>query len=350
MEMGIGFLIGILAGAVVAIVAAVIIGASRRAVGAGTSRSGEKGVVAPASPPTQKTDGAAPPVERRGSNTIILGEAESRDRQLNRNIQDVRDLLLRLADVISNTEASSGEAQAAFQSAKDAVDNLDPNESEDLAEAQRVLVREIDRVLTSNNKLHSELDKANQGIAEQRRQIEELRVQARIDGLTRIPNRAAFDERLTEFLALLERTNLVFTLLLVDIDHFKRVNDVYGHVNGDRILRGIASRITDCIRSNDFAARYGGEEFAVIFPGSGANEAMGVAERMRLDIGKTNFRMDDQNIKMTVSGGLAEGKKGMTPDELIAAADAALYAAKNQGRNRMIAHGINTPNRAPDWD
>ncbi|MCD8141436.1 MAG: GGDEF domain-containing protein [Planctomycetaceae bacterium] len=355
MEMGIGFLIGVLAGALVVIVVAVIVGVSRRAL--------RKREVAPSAPaPAPAAAAAMPakngtavradtkmraksvtqPVPKRGNttHTMIVAEVENRDKVLNKNIEEVRALMLQLASVIKSTETASGEAAEAFSTARKTIDGMS-DDSDILTEARQLLVDEIDRVLQSNAKLHKELDKANQGIAEQRRQIEELRVQARIDALIRIPNRAAFDERLREYISLLERTNLVFTLLLLDIDHFKRINDVFGHVNGDRILRGVAARIADSVRNNDFAARYGGEEFAVIFPGTMMDEATAVAERVRQDISKTNFRMDDENIKMTISGGVAECRKGMGPEQIIAAADAALYEAKRGGRNRLCKHGEN---------
>ncbi len=401
MEMGLGFMAGLLAGTVIAIIGAVIIMVARRvatvapAQAAAEIRSLADTEVLRASPKPVETAGpagAASHAAGRGSghttapgrgsghtatagrgsgsaaavgksaphhpdstaahdalrrNTIVIDQVDLRDRQFNKNIQDVRDLLLRLADVIATTETASGEAAAAFSNARKTIDNLDSDDHGDLSTAQQLLIGEIDRVIKSNAKLQGELDKANQGIAEQRRQIEELRVQARIDALTRIANRTAFDERLQEYIALLNRTALTFTLLLIDIDFFKSVNDEHGHVNGDRILRGVASRISEAVRTNDFAARYGGEEFAVIFPGTKVDDAYLVAERMRKDIAKTKFRLDDKTIQMTVSGGMAECRPGMKAEQIIEKADTALYRAKNGGRNRVIADGVEASEKAP---
>lgn len=360
MEMGVEFLVGSIAGAVVAAIVAVIVAVGKNAMRK-TNGSGQ--AVERRSPPASANDAAASAhsaapakaetsarmqagketpaqtgvsVRMSTGNTMIIGKVENQEKALSHNIQEVRDLLLKLADVISHTENASGEAAVAFNSARDTIHNLDSDQSIELADAQTILINEIDRVLTTNATLHSELERANKGIVEQRRQIEELRVQARVDGLTKIANRVAFDQRLAEFIGLLERANLVFSLLLLDIDFFKQVNDEHGHVNGDRILRGIAAKITGAIRNNDFAARYGGEEFAVVFPGTGLQEAVGVAERIRQDIAKTIFRMDDKSLKMTVSGGLAECRRGMTAEQIIAAADQALYQAKSEGRNRML--------------
>ncbi|MCC8108220.1 MAG: GGDEF domain-containing protein [Planctomycetes bacterium] len=362
MELGIGFAVGIFAGAVVSVIVALIIAVSRRAIKTSAkTRIVEMKAIADAAAQSAASDAAPEPPapgtgqkpegtrRQPGRNTIVVGAIEQRDQQLNKSIQEVRDLLLQLATVISATESASGEAADSFSTARRAIRNLgDVAASSELAEAQRVLVEEIDRVIRSNAKLHTELDRANQGIAEQRRQIEELRVQARIDGLTRIPNRSAFDERLAEYISLLARANLTVSLLLLDVDFFKRVNDVYGHVNGDRVLRGVAARISDAVRQNDFAARYGGEEFAVIFPATDVKDAYQVADRLRQDIAKTNFRLDDQVVKMTISGGLAQCRPGMTAEHIVQEADAALYQAKDVGRNRILIAGANKPERADE--
>jgi diguanylate cyclase (GGDEF) domain len=341
MEVSLGFLAGAVVGFVVTILVMLIVGVSRRAVA-----SGKTTVI------TQPLGTAAPSPEQRSTrehrrttgHTMIVENIEERGSQLNRSIQDVKNLLLRLADVISSTGDASGRAAETFSSARDTIGQLGADRSSDFGEAQRVLVQEIDRVLKTNATLHSELEQANKGIAEQRRQIEELRQQARIDGLTRIPNRAAFDERLAEYVSLLDRTDMIFSLLLLDIDFFKKVNDEHGHLNGDRILRGIAAKISESIRTNDIATRYGGEEFAVIFPGTEISEALAVSERIRRDIARTNFRLDEENVRMTISGGVAQCEKGMNTEAIIATADKALYAAKVGGRNQINAATNERPN------
>lgn len=349
MGMGMGFLLGAFAGLVLVGIAAVVVVAARRASGKNVKNAREMAALADAAAPVvpapdaptrvlprREADARAAGRREPAGSTMIVEAVESREKELSSSIQEVRDMLLKLAGVIAKTTTASGDAKDAFNSAKDAVSRVQPGQSAGLQEAQRLLLAEIDRVLSTNETLHAELANANKGIAEQRRQIEELRTQARVDSLTRIPNRAAFDERLAEYIGLLERTALVFSLLLIDIDHFKRVNDVHGHVAGDRILRGTASKIAVSIRANDFAARYGGEEFAVILPGATAKEAYEVADRMRQDISKTNFRLDQTNLRMTISGGIAECVPTMLPAQLIAAADKALYEAKNTGRNRIV--------------
>lgn len=362
MEMGIGFLVGAMVGAAASIIVAVIVAISRKAVGKhhktrvmgqdefpqphGAQNGAQNGPVPKSATAIVPKEGLAAPrgsrqtsasVRTSSGNTMVVGKVDSSEKKLDKNLKDVRELLLRLADVVSATETASGNATLAFNSARDVIGKID-SESSDLQEAQRVLIDEIDRVIKTNAKLHTELNNANQGIAEQRRQIEELRVQARIDALTKIANRAAFDERLNEYLALVERGKLAFSLLLLDIDLFKAINDEHGHIAGDRVLRGVAARISASIRANDFAARYGGEEFVVIMPATDLTESATVAERVRQDIAKTNFRLDDKNIKITISGGLAECRVGQSCETIIAAADQALYHAKTTGRNRVVVN------------
>jgi diguanylate cyclase len=271
----------------------------------------------------------------RSGRTMVVEKIGEQEQGLARAVREVRDVLLRIAAVVGGANAASDQADLAFSSARKALVGVSAGGN--LKDAQEILVQEVNRLLKGNAVLKGELDKAHKGIAEQRRQIEDLRERTRIDFLTNVPNRVAFDERMHEFAAALDRTGRPFSLLMLDIDHFKKINDSLGHLGGDRILNGVAKRITDFTRANDFAARYGGEEFAVVFPGTGLAEAMQVAERLRQGIASTNFRLDDVNVKATVSGGLAEAAAGMSIESIIAAADMALYQSKRDGRNRLTA-------------
>lgn len=347
-EMGLGFFIGALAGFLVAGVVFLIVTVSRRAADRAKAApeappshppSESKTTIKPVAAAAQTAQAAPRAVQKTrqvGNTTIVVDALDVRDELLNRSIHEVRELILRLAEVVVKTDAASGQANETFSAIRKTIDDLDLQAQDGFAEAQQLLVREIDRVLKTNASLQSELDKANRGIAEQRAQIEELRLAARMDALTRIPNRAAFDERLREYTALAQRGKMNFSLLLLDIDHFKKINDEHGHPNGDRILRGVATKIGENIRTNDFAARYGGEEFAVLFPATGLAEAANVAERMRQDIARTNFRLDGNVVRMTVSGGLAEYAPGKSIEETVQKADNALYQAKRSGRNSIF--------------
>jgi diguanylate cyclase (GGDEF)-like protein len=119
-------------------------------------------------------------------------------------------------------------------------------------------------------------------------------------------------------------------VVLFDIDHFKRVNDEYGHVQGDRILQSTAQAIDEAVRETDVLARYGGEEFLVILPATELAGAAVFAERLRANIAR--------QLSITVSGGVAMALDEDTPETLVARADAALYESKSTGRNRICVH------------
>ncbi len=343
MQMGFGLVIGAVIGAgvgflVVMLVLAFKHGASKaRATSVFPKETAPKNQAksATAIKPASNTRVIPKAAVASDNESLFMESLAAKENKLGKAVHEVRDLVHKVADIVVRTNDASGEAAKAFNLAKVNLDALDVNDSENLLAAHAVLLHEINSVISTNETLQSELETARTGIAEQRRQIEELRNAVRIDSLTQLPNRAAFDERINEFIKRLERTNEAFSLLLIDIDLFKKINDTYGHFNGDRILKGIAHKIKDNVRGNDFPARYGGEEFAVILPATGKHTAEAVAERMRQDIAKANFKLDDNDIKITISGGIAECQKAMTVETLIKKADKALYRSKSEGRNRI---------------
>lgn len=168
-----------------------------------------------------------------------------------------------------------------------------------------------------------------------------LAMLATTDGLTGLYNHRTFQTRLSEELLRAERYNKSIILLLLDIDHFKRFNDTYGHQTGDEVLKTIAKIIKGNTRKVDFPARYGGEEFAVILPESDCDHAMIVAERIRASVMDYPFYLNDgSRIQITVSIGIScFPKDAIQKEDLIKKADTALYHAKNRGRNRVSLFG-----------
>lgn len=177
-----------------------------------------------------------------------------------------------------------------------------------------------------------QLARANRRLADERRAMERL---AHTDALTSLANRRHFDAQLTRSLVQAELTNEPVSLVLVDIDHFKRVNDRYSHLAGDGVLRMLAAEIARHCRVSDLPARIGGEEFAVLLPGTGELEARTVAERLRTSVSRLDLSQVVPGLRITVSAGVACAHTGTGGDELLAAADAALYRAKRAGRNRV---------------
>ena len=158
------------------------------------------------------------------------------------------------------------------------------------------------------------------------------------DGLTGISNRPNMDKALSSEFERSVRYDAPLSVVLLDVDHFKSVNDNYGHQKGDEILVAIASLLKKACRANDIAARYGGEEFLMILPQSSAQGAFKIAERVREEMMKMSFIGKESNFSVTTSCGVAElDRDFMTnTDQLVAVADQALYEAKNGGRNKTI--------------
>jgi diguanylate cyclase len=159
---------------------------------------------------------------------------------------------------------------------------------------------------------------------------------SRTDALTGLHNRRHLDENLDRRTTELKDGACTFSLLILDVDHFKLFNDTHGHLGGDQVLIALGRLLRETMRKEDILTRYGGEEFAVILPGMCIDEAEKVAERLRTVVSSTEVRGNEGEIlpSVTVSIGLAQAVPGQDPASVIAAADAALYAAKESGRNR----------------
>jgi diguanylate cyclase (GGDEF)-like protein len=168
-----------------------------------------------------------------------------------------------------------------------------------------------------------------------------LRVQheSETDTLTGQPNRRALDGLLQEQFELAHTGSRPFSLLMLDIDHFKQINDSWGHGVGDQVLREFAARIRSLLRQDDVCARYGGEEFVVVLPDTTLFEAMAAADRMRCGLADRAL-LDDPLIQATMSVGVAQYGAGETLDRLLERTDRAVYRAKRAGRNRTCGSGL----------
>jgi diguanylate cyclase (GGDEF)-like protein len=165
---------------------------------------------------------------------------------------------------------------------------------------------------------------------------EALRAKATHDPLTGLWNHEEILHILDRELARADRERTTVGILMVDLDHFKKVNDTYGHMAGDVVLRVIAKRMLTLIRAYDAVGRYGGEEFIVVLPGCDQTSAQTIAERFRCYISKDNVDTPEGMIPVTISLGVAVSGKGriLDADSMVRAADSALYRAKENGRNR----------------
>ncbi|MBI5208797.1 MAG: GGDEF domain-containing protein [Elusimicrobia bacterium] len=167
--------------------------------------------------------------------------------------------------------------------------------------------------------------------------FQEVERLSQIDGLTGVHRRGSFDERLREEVVRAKTFRTSFGLILLDIDHFKSLNDRYGHPFGDQVLRRLGEILNHSFYETDFVARYGGEEFAVVMPRAQFDGALRKAEAVRNAIESELFPIALETIRVTVSIGLAHfPRDAATPEELVAQADQALYRAKSLGRNRVV--------------
>ena len=157
------------------------------------------------------------------------------------------------------------------------------------------------------------------------------------DGLTGLFNKAHFEMQLNDHFHRMQRYKRDLSLIQMDIDHFKSVNDKYGHLMGDQVLKGVARILSDNVRRSDIAFRVGGEEMCVLLVETSIGEALGVAEKLRAILERAEFPLKNNGqLKVTASFGVADLNSGARrPEDLIEMADAALYRAKAAGRNRV---------------
>ena len=209
---------------------------------------------------------------------------------------------------------------------REKVSKLDAHQQE---AAWKDLCREAEEILRPTLRLAAQISHAHDEIRQQSAHLMTF-TEVRTDPLTGVNNRRGMDDAMGSQLALLNRYGTRFAITMFDIDHFKQMNDVQGHLYGDQMLSQLARLIDESVRETDVVARYGGEEFLVVMPETDLVGAAAFADRLRARIAG--------EMPLTVSGGVAEALDGDTAESMIARADAALYSAKAAGRNCIFSH------------
>lgn len=240
----------------------------------------------------------------------------------------LRDLASAVASDVGEHNESIGRIEASLAGAKDEAGGV----SSDIVE------RALTQITAANEQLQSKLAKAEQQIEAQAEQIKTHESEARTDSLTQLANRRAFDDELKRRLSEWNRQGTPFSLLILDVDHFKKFNDTHGHQAGDEVLRRVAEALTECAREMDLPCRYGGEEFAVVMPATSGEDGCPLAERVRKSVEAMTVPFEGKSLRVTTSCGLAGVGDGDDAASLIKRADDALYASKDAGRNNSHRH------------
>jgi diguanylate cyclase len=240
-------------------------------------------------------------------------------------------------DAIDSAMATANAYSGSLQAASGDLDR-EMTEAE-LQGLARRLLSDTRSMQDANHRLEQKLEASRDDISALQRDLDEVRRESMLDPLTKIFNRKSFDEGM--FKAMTEaELGTPFCLMLLDIDHFKRFNDTWGHQTGDQVLRLVAMTLKSNIKGKDIAARYGGEEFAAILPETDIEGAVIVADNIRKAVQAKELLKRSTNEKLgriTASFGVAMHRAGDTPNSLIERADRCLYAAKHAGRNRVVA-------------
>ena len=216
--------------------------------------------------------------------------------------------------------------------------DLDTARTAGNAQLEGQMLKSVSEIMEANERLQEQLATAEVRLQQQAQELETQTAVARTDALTLLANRRAFDDEMTRRYAEWQRRGTIYSLLLMDVDHFKKFNDVHGHLAGDEVLKGVARVLTETMREMDLVARYGGEEFAVVLPVTNLSESLRAAERARAAIAAATFEFEGKKLKVTCSIGAAQMISTDTTATLVKRVDEAMYGSKAAGRNCVHVH------------
>ena len=210
--------------------------------------------------------------------------------------------------------------------------------SSTMTEYKTQMVEQEKHATQSITLLKNKVTRMEKDTASLRSLLQEKLAQAMTDSLTDLPNRTAYQDAILPLCKIMQKTQKPICLAVCDIDHFKKVNDTWGHLAGDKVLRLVPKQIRSVLQKEDLMFRYGGEEFVIAFPDTTLTQAVERAEAIRLAVAKTPFNMQGEPVSISVSIGISELQTQEEPEALFARADKQLYLAKEAGRNRVMAN------------
>ena len=200
------------------------------------------------------------------------------------------------------------------------------------------IIKDTNNMAESSRQLNQELEEATSQIQTLSKQLEETEREVLLDALTGLNNRKAFDRKINDLCEKFDKNEEFFSVIMLDIDYFKKFNDQYGHQVGDEVLRIVGSHLRENLKGKDFPSRYGGEEFIVLLPNTKLDKAYIVAEQLRKNISEKGLKIKKTGQSLgniTVSVGVSEIRAGDTAISVVERADAALYLAKDSGRDNV---------------
>ena len=253
----------------------------------------------------------------------VEGTNESQSRRDLKRAQSVAKELEQIAEAVRKNLATHSTSIARF---KEKVYELTSQKHE---AAWKQLCTEAEDMLKPTLRLASQIAHAYDEIRQQSNHLMSF-AEVRTDPLTGVSNRRGLDDTLESMFAMHSRYSMPFSIMILDIDNFKHLNDERGHLHGDQVLKSVATALNDNVRETDTLPRYGGEEFVIVMPNTGLEGASILGERLRRIIAET--------VTITMSGGVAEVAEGDNPQTMLGRADAALYSAKAAGRNLIYVH------------
>ena len=291
---------------------------------------------------------------------VIISILDLQQTEFQQFLKQINERLLAAGELVNNSQADQ---QASAEAGKVLRDSMREQvaamqqsvaETDDIQQLKASVTLRLDEVLSAVDKhqggeqpreeqLKEQLEALSEKVKEMEAEaasaearIEEHRQKALRDVLTQLPNREAYQLRLSDEYERWQRYQRPLTLAVCDIDFFKKINDNYGHLAGDKVLRIIAKSLKKRLRKTDFIARYGGEEFVILLPETTDQQAFKVIEGIRRAIAKCPFHFKEDPVSITLSFGICAFKEGLAPDKVFAEADAALYKAKERGRNCSV--------------
>lgn len=246
-------------------------------------------------------------------------------------------------DVVRGVSESLGEDEREDLEVSQAMDALaaalvggTPDQVKAKAEAAIGAVKES--LQRRKRRGRAQIERMGRQLKEMQARVVEAEAKQSVDKLTCLPNRAALDQRLEQEVMVSHLTGEPLSVMMLDVDHFKRFNDTYGHAAGDRVLASVGEVLTRSFPGkSDFSARYGGEEFCVVMPNASVERARKLADRFRLAMKEVLVVHEGQELRVTCSAGVAELRARESATSMLGRADNALYAAKRAGRDRVMA-------------